>query len=218
MKELLLSLICFLAPPAAYAAIEEHPRIAGLVEVPKLFGVPDPKGPPGAKSYVPGKVIVFAQPQKRKWPPPRAVEAPEDLASEEFAYEQPAAVVLSRKPGWYEVKLKDAKGWISKEETAGFHPLEELVTRSLSYMTPAWDRTLRDKPETSARLEAVKAGTEPGAQVLASKRTREGLWLQVRVLSGTGCAGEEPKALGTGWVPAHALDGRANVWFFARGC
>ncbi|MBI4348340.1 MAG: hypothetical protein HY553_15975, partial [Elusimicrobia bacterium] len=79
-----MSLLAFaLLACAAGAEIGEHARLTGILEVPKLFGEVVSNGPPGLRPVKAGSVKIYAQPAKRKWPPPKRIDAPGDVASEE---------------------------------------------------------------------------------------------------------------------------------------
>ncbi|MBI5202279.1 MAG: hypothetical protein HY925_11885 [Elusimicrobia bacterium] len=209
----------FLLAVAARAEVGEHARLSGILEVPKLFGEVVPNGPPGLKPVNPGSVKIYAQPAKRKWPTPKKIDAPGDVAYEEWGNETPGAVVFRQRKGWYEVKLKDGKGWIDAAEAGKFHALEDLVAGGLAYMTSDWDGEVHEKPEKDSPSKKLEpGGDEYGAQVLSHKRNKDGLWLQVRVLDSTGCEGGEAKELATGWVRAHAANGIVAIWFHSRGC
>ena len=43
-------------------------------------------------------------------------------------------------------------------------------------------------------------------------------WLRLDVIWPGPCEGEETAAIGSGWVPAYATSGAANVWYYSRGC
>lgn len=218
-----VALILLLTQWAAWAA--EPPKgLVGIVQVPKLFGTPDPNGPPGSQQQgASGSVNAHERPTTES----KAITElrnPESVEKLEYAYEESGAVVYQRKDGWYQIGLVPAgwRAWISAKDAGNFYSLEQLLTDALAYVTKHWDRTLRQSPELSAPAKPlVLVGGKRFAgdiRVVETKRIDDDLWLHVELLVPGPCSGDEAKAVAQGWIPAYARSHDLNAWFHSRGC
>lgn len=71
-----------------------------------------------------------------------------ELPTEEYAYEQRAAIVLDRRERWFKVRLADGSGWLRASSLDRFFPLEDLLWehRELLGATESWDRRIASEP------------------------------------------------------------------------
>lgn len=146
----------------------------------------------------------------------------EDVLAEEVGYEEVALVVWRMADPWYLVATRDTiRGWIRRPDSATVIPLGELLPNRLSYLTAAWDGTVRSEPGATATV--VQGITrddrnETPATVEESRLIGGRLWLRVSVLATSPCEGVEPPAVAaTGWIPAYA-GGKVTAWYYSRGC
>jgi hypothetical protein len=230
------------------AADQAEPRLIGLVELPGLFGTPDPDGPPGA--LLPGEptpVPLHAEPEPASVRL-ATVSTADSIEWLEFDYEAPAAVAYGVAAGWVRVALREGDGrrygWVPPEHQGTLHRLGTLLEEGLAYMTSDWDGLLRETPattSTASRLERDErertddpadvdivevVGVDPGVQddltevdVVQVIEIDGVTWLQVDLRAPGRCpAAAAPAVVATGWVPALADDGRPNAWFHSRGC
>jgi hypothetical protein len=231
LRRLACGVLIALLVPTYAASGEPEPtakgdRLIGLLEVPALWGYPDPDGPPGATLATRPKGPV----RLRDAPRPSAkviaaVVRPDQLQSAEFDYEASAAVAYEARGGWYRIGLAGGgTAWISPEQTFNFHPYERLVIDGLANFTRHWDGVLLSEAAGSKRL-AVPPDPERGdnpeyrsVKVHEARRVGDVLWFRLDVVRGSFCDDEPPSVLVSGWVRAHAGNGAPTVWFHSRGC
>jgi hypothetical protein len=115
-------------------------------------------------------------------------------------------VVFDRRPGWFQVALQrdnwetEPKVWIQNATVWQFHELASEAERE-RLTREAWGREYQD------------------VRVVQTREVAGILWLDVEMLSHTGCSSSEPPTVkARGWIPAHATSGEPTVWFSARGC
>ncbi len=168
-----------------------------------------------------GFVEVYAQPA-RSSSRVEAIHSYDDVASREFAYEQPGAVVVAKLPGWYRVQLNDGFGWIAAEDAGTWFPYPQLPVRRLAYLTSEWSGLVW--PEAGAGIPVRKVLAtgderhESSLDVLEVAEIGGMPWFRVEVLVTDPCLGGESKPGLTGWVPAYGRQGKPNAWFYSRGC
>jgi hypothetical protein len=151
----------------------------------------------------------------------------EELPTEEFAYEAPAAIVLDRREDWFRVRLQDGSAWVRAGARSEYVALRELLDRYRDgvHLTGHWEGTLRRAVDSSESVRVPTDGQRQvaddvrAARVLAFRQTADTLWVEVEVLSHSLCLGpREPTVVARGWLPAHAPAGGTTIWFSARGC
>ncbi len=157
--------------------------------------------------------------------PIRRLGHPSALATREFDYERPGAIVLARHAGWYRVRLRRGVAWIPEGEGMRFHAVADLVRDNLAYLTAAWDGRLRAAAGVEKDVRWIvpawrRRMGHPISVELRESRERGGeTWLRIAIPWPPPCDGDEPtRVVAEGWVPARAADGRLAVWFFSRGC
>lgn len=197
----------------------------GMVELPGLFGTPDPDGPPGTRA--PDRVTpvpVHAEPDvsSARWV---RISSSDQVEWHEFDYEAPAALAYGESDGWVRVAVREADerryGWVPPEHRGPLHRLTDLLKNGLAYLTAEWDGRLRDGPSAaSAFAEIGRVDAErPDVNVLRALEAEGVTWLQVELLEPGRCSRASPPPVrATGWVPALAPGGRPNAWFYSRGC
>lgn len=155
------------------------------------------------------------------------VAAPDDILAKyetrESDYEQKALAVYGRKGNYYLVGLPEGgRAWVRERDTGAAHPIEQLLMNRLNYLTSSWDLRIRDEAGAAAitRPVAVQRDEhgENAAKVLEFVHRPDGLWIKVDVLNTTGCDGDTPKVVASGWIPLWGADAKPTVWFFSRGC
>jgi hypothetical protein len=230
------------------ATDQAEPRLIGLVELPGLFGTPDPDGPPGA--LLPGEptpVPLHVEPEAGSVRL-ATVSTADSIEWLELDYEAPAAVAYGVAAGWVRVALREGGGrrygWVPPEHHGTLHRLGTLLDEGLAYMTSDWDGLLRETPSTTSTTSRPERAHRPQTDDPAGVDSVEVVgvvpvveddvtdvnvvqvvevdgvtWLQVELLAPDRCqAAAEPAVVATGWVLALADDGRPNAWFHSRGC
>jgi hypothetical protein len=212
--------------------------IIGVLPLPEVFG-------PGACTpYKPKEVLVYRKPDRierggrhihpARMPAPspgggcepvRALVSPAgsrkgiELPTVEVAYEQPAAIVLERRPRWYRIALAEGSGWINVEDTRRFVPLTRLLSNNMTYLRGGTSVPLAAQPGLPAAAGARPLDGDIAARVLATRRLDGVLWLQVDTRDADVCKARPPVAI-SGWIPM--LDPTRgdvpSVWFWSRGC
>jgi hypothetical protein len=140
------------------------------------------------------------------------------LPTKEYGYEEPGAIVLARRGGWFQIRLATGSAWVQSSPRDSFHPLEQLLLDGLTYLTEAWDKRLAPSAGAPGRPARVAAtNSQPSVRVIRSQQLRGELWLDLEVITSP-CEDPNVKALDRGWVPAHATSGEPVIWFYSRGC
>lgn len=210
---------------AAGAAAGELPvtgmrRVIGIVEVPSLFGVPDPDGPPGARLPADRAPVSLHRQPDMGSPIIATAIVPDDITTAEYAYETSGALVYREQGGWYLIGVHGdsgaIEGWLRPTDADRFHALPELLQQGLSYLTSTWDGELW--PEPAGGRATPVPGTATHIKVLDTRTIGDRIWLRVDVLRPGHCEGATPKTLARGWIPAHSQAGKMNAWFRSRGC
>ncbi|HUG40141.1 MAG TPA: hypothetical protein VMM12_06640, partial [Longimicrobiales bacterium] len=202
------------------------PPLIGLVELPGVFGTPDPDGPPGSRlpsDLVP--VPLHAAPSAGS-PLVATVSAADALVAWEYSADAPAAMAYGVTDGWVRVSLRESgsrqrTGWVPPGHQGTLHPLGTLLEEGLSYLTREWDGLLHDAPSaTAAATGHPREGTgeEVDVNVLEVVRSGDVTWLRVEILAPGRCETGRAAVQASGWVPALAADGAPNAWFYSRGC
>lgn len=144
----------------------------------------------------------------------------EDLQTEEIGYEQEAALVFHRLPGWSQVKtLEGAPAWTADTKQSEYYPLEALLAKRLTYLTREWPGFLWPEPGAGIPVRAAEQKRERPAVVVDSTRVADSLWLKVKIYREDPCqGGSSEKFTHGGWIPAWNAEGKRTVWFYSRGC
>lgn len=153
-----------------------------------------------------------------------------ELAYIETAYEEAAALVFAREPGWLALAVRKVKAdsmlgidrlvWLRVNSPGEFQPLVSLLNADrLLYLTEHWHGQLAAKPGGKTRATMGLPARE-GLQVqLLQQRNLAGqVWLEVALRDSIcrGAASEQVYA--QGWLPFKNAAGRFNLWFHSRGC
>ncbi len=149
-------------------------------------------------------------------------------ATREYGYEERGLQVFGVHPRAYLVATRDSsqRVWIPATARDSLLPLAQLLLPRLNYLTLAWDGQLRLAASSSAALVPTASSwrtvgpdrDETPARVLQTTTTNGQLWLEVEVLSSSGCDGEDPTVRATGWIPAWGAGRAPTAWFYSRGC
>jgi hypothetical protein len=141
-----------------------------------------------------------------------------ELPTREYGYEEPGAVVVDAREGWYRVRLGTGSGWVQATGTE-FYSLERLYRDEEAYLTDQWNGRIAGAPAAAGRAAPASDSREPAVRVRRVSRVNGALWILVEILNESFCiAAREPKVIATGWVPAHGASGEPTVWFASRGC
>lgn len=206
-------------------------RIIGLVEVPEIFGTAEGPGS-GQQTPVPNSAPLNLLVEPRTGAQVSVtVRSERDLISRESDYEIRSAVVTDARDGWFKLKTEKSEGWLEPRFAGRFHPLMELYTESLTYLTAEWNGRVfhaagKKDGVTEIPVDHVTDGDNEkwatnlaGAEVIESQNVDGQLWLKVKVFHpDVRCEGTEPRESAEGWIPAYADSGELNVWFYSRGC
>ena len=142
-----------------------------------------------------------------------------ELPTREHGYEEPAAIVLAERGRWFKIRLADGVAWVNASPRDVFKPLNALFDQALTAITEHFTGRLRSAPGGTAiggRFTEYQS-----VHVLEVRPAGAAQWLHVEVLDYSPCTvpvGREPQVIGRGWMPAHAENGEATVWFSSRGC
>lgn len=146
----------------------------------------------------------------------------QDVVAEEIDYETPALAIWRAAAPWYLVATQDGvRGWIELPQGGSVTMLAALLPNRLTYLTPAWDGTIRSAPDFAGAASTPKVDRTDGEASVSVAETRlvEGtLWVRIALHASSPCDGTVPPAVvAEGWVPAWTA-GRATVWYYSRGC
>jgi hypothetical protein len=140
------------------------------------------------------------------------------LPTREYGYEEPGAIVVDARDGWYKVRLATGSAWVPSSG-AEFYSLERLYRDSLTYLSEHWEGRLFEMPANAGRAVRISRSDEPIVRVQRSSRIKGSQWFLVEVMSHSLCTGDgEPTVVDRGWVPAHGTSGEPSIWFYSRGC
>jgi hypothetical protein len=232
-----LCVVAGLSLLTASAFAQQRPRVVGLLALPEVFG----NG--ACDRFTPQEVPLYAAPESARVVGVIRVDegstasskggcealrvgvhmtgttASDALPTKEYGYEEPGAIVLARRGGWFQIRLATGSAWVRSSPRDSFHPLEQLLLDGLTYLTEAWDGRLAvsaGAPGRPARVEA--RSSQSSVRVIRSQQLRGELWFDLEVI--TSPCGEDPnvKVLDRGWVPAHTTSGEPVIWFYSRGC
>ena len=201
--------------------IDEQQNMIGLLEIPSIFGIADPNGPPGSElPFYKKPIKVYSDPSMNS-KIVKFVEGQNDLEMKEHGYEISSVIIYQEKEGWYLIGLENNKlnrGWVSPEDAGKFRPYEELIAESLTYLTKEWDGVIWKIPGINNKLESLINLSTRHVKIIETKKVDNKLWLQIEVLNPGWCTFEDPKVINKGWIPAFSSKGHPNVWFYSRGC
>jgi hypothetical protein len=233
MKSTVLA-ACILAcaPPA-----QAQDRVIGLLALPDVFG----NGP--CQPFTPQDVPLYATPEsitrvgtisvQKYWTfhanggcdglevRVRMVGAAalQRMPAEEHGYEEPAAIVLTQRGQWFEVRLTKGAAWVRSTPRDTFYSLERLFVDGLTYLTTKWDGRLAPSPGKPGRAaRTTPSESETPVRVIRSSRVRGQQWFYVEVMSHSCGSASDPTIVDRGWVPSHAKGGATSIWFHSRGC
>jgi len=210
------------------AGVNAAERMNGLVEIPALHANLKADGPDMPR----GPVVLFTEPSLQA-PVAVVVRDRKHLESREHGYEQVSAVVYDIKyhldVPWYKLRYSDGKNemfaWLSQANAGQFRMYYDLVAKSLTHFTDAWDKRVYQLPDASAPFTRYDQFGKYKSVAVADARygkDLKDLWLLVVIVDGSICHGpgdpDGTTILATGWVPAYAESGSETVWYSSRGC
>jgi hypothetical protein len=231
-----LCVVACLSLLPASALAQQQTRVVGLLALPEVFG----NG--ACDRFTPQDVPLYGAPDSARiiglirvdegWTASSnggceglrvgvhmtGTAASEPLPTNEYSYEEPGAIVLESRDGWFQIRLATGSAWVRSCPRDRFHPLEQLLLAGLTYLTEAWDGRLAPSaaaPSRPARIET--RSSQPSVRIVRSQRIRGELWFDLEVITSP-CEDPNVKALDRGWVPAHTMSGEPVIWFYSRGC
>lgn len=217
LAQLAVTLATPLAVLANEVPVQRMQRVIGIVEIPSIFGVANPKGPPGSRHpFSPAPVSVYDQPGSGIV---TVIKTRKAIATAEYSYEQAGALVYDRKNNWYLIGIDNISGksraWLGAANAGRYHSLEGLLKQGLPYLTRSWDSRLAQAPAGKAVRYNGKARD---IKVIEKRVVNQETWFHIELLQPGPCDSSSPKVVVRGWIPAYTADGHMNVWFYSRGC
>jgi hypothetical protein len=234
MKYLCVVACLSLLPASAMA--QQRPQVVGLLALPEVFGND------ACDHFTPQDVPLYGTPESVRMVGVIRVDkastdsdnggceglsvgvhmtgtaASDPLPTKEYGYEEPGAIVLARQNGWFLIRLAAGSAWVRSTPRDTFHPLEQLLLDSLTYLTESWDGRLAPSAGAQGRPARTEArSSQLAVRVIRSQRFRGELWFDLEVITSP-CEDPNVKALDRGWVPAHTTSGEPVIWFYSRGC
>ena len=145
------------------------------------------------------------------------------LETREISYEQPAAVVYTRLPDWYRLRLRDGRtAWLAAGQAGTFFDYAQLPVNRLAYLTRNWSGFVWPDPGAGLPIRhgAVQNPDlrEFPVEILESTEVGGTIWFRVKVLASDPCSSTQYGNELAGWVPAYGSNGQPNAWFWSRGC
>ena len=233
-----LCLVLGCAGPPVAASPDPRAGAIGLLQLPEVYGTER------CQRFRPSAVSVYGEPRAgraigeirvaRHWTYRREggceglrvefvpIEGPAaELPAQEFATEQPAAIVLEQRGAWFRLRLPDGSGWVNAAPRNDFGPLLALLQRDLDGFTDPAGATLRRTPADGAEVlwQGVPACAVP--RVRAHETVGARPWIEVEFERDACCADDAaavPAPGTSGWLPLYRDDGVPSVWFAAREC
>ncbi|MSU44682.1 hypothetical protein EXS45_00660 [Candidatus Nomurabacteria bacterium] len=147
----------------------------------------------------------------------------QDLELKEYTYEGSGVVIYKMEDQSYQIKLNDGtKGWIMYENKQVFHPIENLLSQGMAYLTTTWNGKLYATPEMKQATDFQQTlsyfNSESSINVLDIKKDSNGqTWMKIQIITSP-CTNGESKTLEEGWIPMYSTSGDLNAWFYSRGC
>jgi hypothetical protein len=231
-----LPVVAGLSLLTASVLAQQPTRVVGLLALPEVFG----NG--ACDRFTPQEVPLYGEPGSARIVGVIRVDAPwrlqstggceglrvgvhmtgttgfDQLPTKEFGYEEPGAVVLARRNGWFQIRLATGSAWVRSSSRDIFHPLEQLLLEGLTYLTESWDGRLAPSAGATGRPARVEArSSQSSVRVIRSQDLRGELWFDVEVITSP-CEDPNVKVLDRGWVPAHTASSKSVIWFYSRGC
>lgn len=169
-----------------------------------------------------GTVRLFPQPDLAA----AVLESVDDYApleTREIDYEQPAAVVYTRLPEWYRLRLRDGRSaWLAAEQAGTYFAYAQLPVNRLAYLTRNWSGFVWPDPGAGlpVRHGAIRNPDlrEFPVEIFESTEVGDTVWFRVRVLAKDPCSNTQYGNELSGWIPAYGANGQPNAWFWSRGC
>jgi hypothetical protein len=208
----LTSVIAFAQPPNGGGP----GPVLGIVEIPEMFFVD-----PDSGQYAPRAALTpYVRPdsQSTLLAP---ISSPAAVDYAEYDYEEAGALVYGRERGYFLIGTSRGAGWLSPDNAGSFHPLETLITRSLTYLTDAWDGFVSASPGSAARTRVPqrRPNGSGDARVIRLQTVDGKLWVEIEVISHSFCESDKPPTIKAGgWIRAHDEIGAPTDWFASRGC
>jgi hypothetical protein len=207
-------------------------RASGEIRVVRPWTYPREGGCEGLRvEFVPADAAAAGTPAVAAKGKPGARSAKGELASpagaagelpaQEYAAEQPAAIVLEQRGEWFRLRLPAGSGWVRATPRNDYGPLLALLQRDLDGFTDPAGARLRHGPAPDA--ETVWHGVPVCAvpRVRATDTSGARTWLEVEFERDACCADDAPMTPASpvrGWLPLYRDDGVPSVWFASRGC
>src|SRR5262245_13785408 len=182
-----LCVVACLSLLPASALAQQQTRVVGLLALPEVFG----NGP--CDRFTPQEVPLYSAPESARIVGVIRLDkastaqsaggcdaltvgvhmtgtpAADPLPTKEYGYEEPGAIVLARRDGWFLIRLANGSAWVRSSRDDNFHPLEQLLLEGSTYLTEAWDGRLAPSaaaPSRRARIET--RSSRPSVRIVRS--------------------------------------------------
>jgi hypothetical protein len=190
--------------------------VLGIVEIPEMFSID-----PNSGEYAPRAALTLYTRPDSESKVAAVISWPQAMDEAEYGYEEKGALVYGRERGYFLIRTARGVAWLSPHNAGPFHSIETLITRSLTYLTDAWDGFVHTSPGSDARTRVPLRrpyGNE-NVRVKAQRTVAGKLWVEIEVISHSACESDKPPTVkAAGWITAHDGTGAPTVWFYSRGC
>ncbi len=141
------------------------------------------------------------------------------LPTREFEYERKAAIVIERRPGWYQILLSDdSSGWLRQQPDNSFLDLKALFAERPLTPHPAWDGALYPQPGATSTPNLLAGRSQLAVNMLDAREIAGVWWMLVSLPVPGPCGDVADLSPRTVWVRVHLPDGSPAFWFSSRGC
>ncbi|MEO7156266.1 MAG: hypothetical protein ABI039_01815 [Vicinamibacterales bacterium] len=197
-------IVCVVWVATAGSAVAQD-RVLGLLSLPEVFGARV------CAPFEPGEVALYAAPhddqavafirvdQNWSFAPHGGCEGlevsihrgehHEELPRLEYDYEMPGAIVVDRREGWFEIRLKDKPAWVKASSVNRFMPLADLYEEFVGVTAISQDFTGRLLGEPGVLTGPIMPRVSPSqsVRVIELREARGQQWVNVDVLNHSAC-------------------------------
>lgn len=148
-------------------------------------------------------------------------DSDQDFPTLEYAYEEPAGIVLAKSGRWCQIQLRTRTAWIHEECEPGFMPIERVLRDKALYLVKGAAQLARSEPGgASTKLSQALLEAQPAfATLVGTDKVKGVVWIHVAASQVGVCDREPlPHEIQTFWIPLRDTQGALQVWFHSRGC
>lgn len=150
-----------------------------------------------------------------------APDSDQDFPTLEYAYEEPAGIVLAKSGRWCQIQLSTRTAWIHEKCESGFMPIELVLKDKALHLVKGAIQLARSEPGgASTKLLKTLLEAQPAYVALVGTDKVKGVvWIHVATLQVAVCDRKPlPHEIQTFWIPLRDAQGLLQVWFHSRGC